>query len=370
MSGIYVHIPFCRQACLYCNFYFQTGRKDQRPLFEALKKEADLHRDEWGKIPETLYFGGGTPSYSEPVLIEGLMQHILGGMSPDSLKEITLEANPDDMSREKLKAWKNMGITRLSVGVQTFHDAGLKWMNRTHNSKEAMEALGMAAEEGFELSIDLIFGVPGSTGEEWMNNLETAMKFEPVHLSCYGLTMEENTPWQRLAAKGRMAGPDDEISVRQFGMTMDFMQEQGWWHYEISNYCKPGKTAVHNTSYWQGKAYTGLGPAAHSYDGQVRRWNVADLQKYTESVMQGSPETGSETIGMAEKHNEYVMTSLRTMWGCDPPVLQSFGHFTATHQNKINQFLDAGLLVETEGKWVLTREGKFMADRMASELFV
>lgn len=369
MSGIYVHIPFCRQACIYCNFYFKPGKRQAPELLKALLSEIELKRQVLPRNPETIYFGGGTPSFLDPAMIREIISALTRRGNLSSVKELTLEANPDDMSPDNLKAWKEMGISRLSVGVQSFHDKDLRWMNRAHSAAEAEKALQMAADTGFELSLDLMFGVPGSTGKVWMQNLEKAMTFNIDHLSCYGLTLEENTPWNKLIRRGDRLPADEAETAARFGDTMAFMAKQGWWHYEISNYCKPGKTALHNTAYWQGKSYVGLGPSAHSYNGSARSWNVADIAAYAGAIGEGRLAEETELLGPAEQHNEYVMTSLRTMWGCHLTRLAEFGLLSRQHLQTIDKLVGSGRLLRKGDTLFLSTEGKYYADAIAAELF-
>jgi oxygen-independent coproporphyrinogen-3 oxidase len=319
---------------------------------------------------ETLYFGGGTPSYVQPYQIERIIEKVKELYPNDKLREITLEANPDDMSLENLQAWKDMGITRFSVGVQSFYDEHLQWMNRAHTAMEAEMALALAAEMGFELSLDLIFGIPNCSNEQWLQNLNKAVSYPISHLSCYGLTLEENTPWKKLIEKEKSEGPNEMVGAEQFQMTMNFMREKEWVHYEISNYCLPDKMAVHNTSYWQNKLYIGIGPSAHSYNGVSRTWNVSDINAYVESINKGElPET-VEILSAENKYNEYVMTSMRTIWGCDIELLNTFGLENFEFQERVVSFMEQGLIRQEDSRIFLTEEGKLYADAVASELFV
>lgn len=370
MSGVYIHIPFCRQACIYCNFHFKNGKQGASEMIEALLMEIDVRFNKKPFVLETLYFGGGTPSFLAPDDIKRLIDKVLEKFDGDHPLEITLEANPDDMVLENLQAWKAMGITRFSVGVQSFFDEHLKWMNRAHSSQEAEQALKLASEMGFDLSLDLIFGIPGSTPKMHLANLEKALTFNVQHLSCYGLTLEDNTPWKKLVNTKSYPTPDDKLAAEEFELTMNFMAEAGWVHYEISNYSKPGKMAIHNTSYWKEKHYIGIGPSAHSYDGNTRSWNIADNNAYVQTIKEGKLPLTVETLGASEKFNEYIMTGLRTMWGIDKLKLNSFGVDNAFVESLIVQF-EKKNWIKVEGNNVkLTREGKFYADSIASDFFV
>lgn len=368
MTGVYVHIPFCRQSCIYCNFYFLNGNRQSSELVESLLKEIDIRVNKTGASISTIYFGGGTPSFIEPELIHAVMAKLLS-KSSIAPEEITLEANPDDVTEERLLAWKNAGINRLSLGVQSFHAHHLKWMNRAHDVAQAEYAIESALAHGFELSIDLIFGIPGSSNEEWRYNLEKANSYGIHHLSCYGLTLEENTPWKKLIASKKYSKPDDNLTAIQFTMAMEYLQSQGWEHYEISNYCRPGYRARHNTSYWQDKPYIGIGPSAHSFDGNTRSWNVADINAYVQAIGKGELPLESEQLGNREKYNEYVMTKLRTAWGLDPQQMSAFGFEMDKILLKLEHYIAEGMMEKRDGYYVLTNEGKLYADAIASSLF-
>jgi oxygen-independent coproporphyrinogen-3 oxidase len=372
VSGVYVHIPFCKQACVYCNFYFKTGRKQAEELVQAILLELELSIHERPFELETLYFGGGTPSYLPPHLIETLIQAICKkfNLNPELLKEITLEANPDDMSEVNLNTWKSIGITRLSVGVQSFFENHLRWMNRAHSVQEAENSLRMAQDLGFDLSLDLIFGIPESSDLECLENIKKATAFKISHLSCYGLTLEDNTPWQSLIKRNKSIGPEEAKLASQFQLTMKTMKELGWQQYEISNYCLPGKTAIHNTSYWQNKPYIGLGPSAHSYDGFKRSWNVSDINSYIESIRKGELPTTFEELTKENKYNEYIMTALRTMWGMSIDKVNTFLIDNPNFKSILEKQLGNGNLVLENNQVILTDKGKMYADAIASEFFV
>lgn len=339
-------------------------------LHNALLSEMELRFKEKPFVLETVYFGGGTPSFVDPDIIVSLLDELKQRFGFDAVREITLEANPDDMTAEKLQAWKTAGITRLSVGIQSFYDDHLRWMNRAHTAAEAEAALGLASELGFELSLDLIFGIPGCSDAQWISNIEKACSFGIDHLSCYGLTLEERTPWKKMLERGKAPAPDENSSAAQFQLAMNLLREKGWIQYEISNYCRPGKMALHNTSYWQNKPYVGLGPSAHSFDGAVRSWNIADLDAYVKSIDRGVLPAESETLSLQNRHNEYVMTSLRTIWGCDLDKLAAFGLDSESQNAAMQRYMVSGHL-QMEGTVVtLTDEGKMIADVIASELFV
>lgn len=370
MSGIYIHIPFCRQSCIYCNFYFKNGRKHVPEYTQALLKEIEFKLNGFEKPINTLYFGGGTPSFLGVKELEKIVTALSKYFDLSGLEEFTLEANPDDMDPESLKAWKAMGVRRLSVGVQSFFDEHLKWMNRAHSAEEAEKAITLAQDMGFDLSLDLIFGIPGSTMEQHEENLRKAISFNIQHLSCYGLTLEEKTPWKKLIKTKGYSKPDEDLGAEQFKQTMAYLKERGWLQYEISNYCLPGKMAVHNTAYWRNKTYIGLGPSAHSYDGQKRCWNVADLNTYVEALNQGILPEDCEMLTESDHFNEYVMTSLRTIWGINVNDLRRFSRAEEITLERLEHYVQKGMLSKQGESYILTDHGKFYADAIASDLFI
>lgn len=370
MSGIYIHIPFCRQSCIYCNFYFKNGRRLVPEYLDALLKEIDLRLNEIALPVRTLYLGGGTPSILNADELNLILEALKNKVDLSKLDEFTLEANPDDMSLENLKVWKSLGVTRLSVGVQSFFDEHLKWMNRAHNASEAENALKLASELGFDLSLDIIFGIPGSTNEQLIQNLSKAISFNIQHISCYGLTLEDKTPWKKLIATKSYSKPDDAQGAEQFKLTMDFLRSNGWIQYEISNYCLPGKEARHNSSYWRNETYVGLGPSAHSYDGTKRCWNISDIKFYVDSLNQGVLPMECETLSQSDKFNEYILTSLRTIWGVHAKGIENLGVDSKPTLERLNHYVSKGMLSMEDGVFTLTDKGKFYADAIASDLFI
>jgi oxygen-independent coproporphyrinogen III oxidase len=370
MSGIYIHIPFCRQSCIYCNFYFKNGLKGSGELIEALLNEIELRFNEKSFVPSTLYFGGGTPSFVETNQIKRLIDKVKLTCQVDDFEELTLEANPDDMTEEKLKAWREMGVTRLSVGVQSFFDEHLQWMNRAHSGEEAKRALTLAQNMGFELSLDIIFGIPNCDDHQLLKNLEIATSFNIQHISCYGLTLEDNTPWKKLILNKSYVSPDDEQSSRQFVLCMAYLTNKNWEHYEISNYAKPGKLAKHNTSYWQNKTYIGIGPSAHSYDGKTRSWNVADINVYVNAIQSKDIPEEVEFLSDVNRFNEYIMTGLRTQWGIDMNELKQFGLSMEEFNVNLQIGLNKKQLEQVGDKIYLSQTGKLYADAIASSLFI
>jgi oxygen-independent coproporphyrinogen-3 oxidase len=370
MSGLYIHIPFCRQACIYCNFHFKTGTSQVDALVDAICREIEVRKSECTEPVETIYFGGGTPSFVPAEAIDRIIKTIHKYYPIEKITELTLEANPDDINETQLLAWKAAGVTRLSIGVQSFYDSDLKWMNRAHNGQEAETCIKLAIDNGFEVSIDLIFGLPESKEEQWRFNLIKANALGVHHLSCYGLTLEENTAWKKLIERGKYAPANDQLTATHFEWTMEFLSRYGWQHYEISNYCQPGFMAKHNTSYWQQKPYLGFGPSAHSFNGTERQWNVADNAAYTDAIEKGTLPAEKEVLTKENKINEYIMTGMRTKWGIDLLALAKMGGRNAAFNEQLEKHLN-NKMVEQEGQVIrLTNKGKVYADAIASDFFV
>jgi oxygen-independent coproporphyrinogen-3 oxidase len=369
MAGLYLHIPFCKQACHYCDFHFSTSLRLKTELLDALARELALRSGYLGGAElASVYLGGGTPSILESAEIVGLFEAINRHyrVAPDA--EITLEANPDDLDADKvadLRAYTP--VNRLSIGIQSFDDADLRWMNRAHSAGEAHACLERVAAAGFDdLTIDLIYGAPNMPHERWRANLRTAIGYGVPHLSCYNLTVEPGTALHHFVAKGKSAPVDDVHSAEQFEILLDATEAAGYEAYEISNFALPGRYARHNSSYWSGAPYLGIGPSAHSFDGRERRWNAANNARYVRALQEGVVPFESERLTPAQRYNEYVMTALRTQWGVDPERLEAHrGHF----EREARPLLDGGALALRDGRYVLTRQGKLMADRIAMALF-
>jgi oxygen-independent coproporphyrinogen-3 oxidase len=374
MPGLYLHIPFCKQACHYCNFHFSTTLRSKSAMVEAILTELELQRDYLGGEPlSSIYFGGGTPSLLDVKEIEAIFKQIfrVHTVLPDA--EITLEANPDDLTPEKLHDFKNYTpINRLSIGIQSFADVDLKWMNRAHNARHARACLDDALSFGFQdLSIDLIYGAPSTPNEQWAENLRIAFEYEAPHLSCYCLTVEEGTALGAFVRKGQQPPVDEERAAWQFEYLVQATGQQGYEHYEISNFAKPGRYARHNSSYWNGEPYLGVGPSAHAFNGYSRQWNIANNAEYIKSIAQGLAPFEMEILTQEQRYNEYVMTTLRTMWGIEETRIQTFGSpFTEHFYRAVEPMLAAGQIEKTDNQYKLTAGGKLLADRLAMELFV
>lgn len=371
MAGIYLHIPFCRQACHYCNFHFSTSLKSKSDIVTALTKEIDQRHTYLNvKYLDTIYFGGGTPSVLDVDEIEVLLNQIRKFYVFDSTTEITLEANPEDLTDQYLREIKTIGINRLSIGIQSFFDEDLKFMNRSHNAKQAKLSLDYALQHFDDISIDLIFGGQYSSDSNWTENLMTAIDLDITHLSCYSLTIEEGTAFGSWINKNKLQSIESEVQKDQFIETMERLTKAGYEHYEISNYARSNKYARHNTNYWRSEPYLGIGPSAHSYNGQSRQWNVANNHKYLEGILQDQNYGNIETLTQQDKYNEYILTSLRTMWGSKQSKINQFDkEYIAHFKSKSKQLVSQGKTILKEDVLYLTKQGKLFADQVAEELF-
>jgi oxygen-independent coproporphyrinogen-3 oxidase len=372
LAGIYLHIPFCKQACTYCNFHFSTSLHYKDDMVKAMVKEAIDQKDYLkGQCVETIYFGGGTPSIlpadDTRLLIEITRNHY--HVASDA--EITLEANPDDLTTESLQKWKQSGINRLSIGVQSFFEEELRWMNRAHTKEQATDGLQLAVKEFENITLDLIYGSPLLTDEMWKQNVEKAVGLGIPHLSCYALTVEEKTPLQKMISTKKTADVDPDKQARQFLLLMQWLKEKGYEHYEVSNFAKPGFRSRHNSAYWKGASYLGLGPSAHSYNGTERRWNVANNTTYMKDINEGRPERETEVLTETQRMNEYIMISLRTSEGMDlDKIEQKFGLQTRQRiAAGLKKFYGQGLININAAVVQLNEEGMLRADGIASDLF-
>lgn len=378
MPGIYIHIPFCRQACHYCNFHFSVSQKRRPEFVQALKKEITLQKDflktdKKKIILDTLYFGGGTPSLLEISELDEIFSELFKyyQLTPDA--EVTLEANPDDLSQEKLAALCNTPVNRLSIGIQSFHEADLKYMNRSHTSEQAEKVLHDAIKAGFRnITADLIYGTPGMSDAQWKENIMKLITHDIPHISAYSLTVEKKTALEVFIRKGKAAPVDEEQSARQFEILCEITSKYGYEHYEISNFGKPGYFSRHNLSYWSGVPYLGLGPSAHSYHNGMRRWNIANTCSYIDNLMQDEfPPFEQEYLDKDQQYNEYVMTALRTMWGVEKVFVENrFGDdYFEKMMHAARKHLTSGKMEETSTHLLISSEGKFLADGIAADLF-
>ncbi|HEY4156161.1 MAG TPA: radical SAM family heme chaperone HemW [Puia sp.] len=373
MAGIYIHIPFCKQACHYCNFHFSTSLALKNDFTAALLKEIGLRSDYLqNEIIRTIYFGGGTPSLLEESEMSAILQSLYRNFQVDQEAEVTLEANPDDVGAAALNGWKRAGINRLSLGVQSFFREDLIWMNRAHDEKQALRSVLDAQAAGLDnISIDLIYGLPTLTDEKWKENTATAVSLGIPHLSCYALTVEPKTALFRRIELGKMQDTVPEDQARQFLEGIQWLEESGYEHYEISNFAKPGKRSRHNSAYWLSEKYLGLGPSAHSFNGKKRQWNIASNTRYIRSLAANELSFETETLRPVDQLNEYIMTSLRTLEGLDlRQVNREFGSEKAEQLEKNTaRYIAAAQMKKENEKLFLTPEGKLFADGIASGLF-
>jgi oxygen-independent coproporphyrinogen III oxidase len=375
MSGIYIHIPFCKKACHYCNFHFSTSLKLKKPMLDAIKKELELRSGYLdNEIVETVYFGGGTPSILDTGDLMEIWDIVQKNYSLSSGLEVTLEANPDDLNLEKLKNLKDYTpINRFSIGIQSFHEADLQYMNRAHQSKEAFFCIENALKVGFNnLSVDLIYGTPTMNDEQWKYNLNTIFDFGIPHLSSYALTVEPKTALEHLIEKKKTVPVEEDHSARQFEILVESTSSKGYEHYEISNFCIPPHYSKHNTSYWLGKKYLGIGPSAHSFNGTSRQWNIANNAKYIEGYESKQPFFEIEELSEKEQFNEYIMTGLRTKFGIDLNLInQKWGQIIPNNFfDKIDSLSENELIIKKVEICTLSNQGKIISDSIIAELFL
>ncbi|WP_298773829.1 radical SAM family heme chaperone HemW [uncultured Empedobacter sp.] len=372
MAGIYIHIPFCKQKCSYCDFHFSTNLHNKSNLVKAINKELLLRKNEISQPLETIYFGGGTPSILSEIELESIFETIFKNYSTQNLKEVTLEANPDDLNQEKLKFLKSTPINRFSIGVQSFFEEDLQLMNRAHNAQEAERSIKLVQDFGFDnITIDLIYGSSTTTNDMWMKNLQKAINLNVPHISSYALTVEEKTILDHQIKKGITKPVDEDRQNEQFQLLVDTLTSNNFIQYEISNFGKENYFSLHNSNYWKGIHYMGIGPSAHSYNGKSRAWNIANNTKYIQAINQNNLPQEIEVLNEAERFNEMIMIGLRTIYGIDvdrinsefsQPILDLF-------YQEINQLIKENLIIKQENKIILKPESKFFADGIASRLF-
>jgi oxygen-independent coproporphyrinogen-3 oxidase len=372
MSGIYIHIPFCKQACHYCDFHFSTSLKKKEEMLDAIRQELILRRSE-SKIEtiETIYFGGGTPSLLLQKEIDFILETVFQNYKVAKNPEITLEANPDDLNLKTITELGNSQINRLSIGVQSFFEEDLQMMNRAHNSAEAKKCLQLATEHFDNISVDLIYGIPGMTNAKWKQNIQTVLDFNIPHISSYALTVEPKTALQKFIAIGKIAAPKEEVAQEHFEILVEMLTNKGFIHYEISNFGKEKYFSKNNSSYWLGKKYLGIGPSAHSFDGVSRSWNLANNAKYIIEIQKGNLPSETEILSIKDRYNEYVMTGLRTIWGVSlEKVSNDFGSEFLDYLTKnADNFIKQELLVINNNTLKTTKKGLFLVDGIASDLF-
>lgn len=379
MSGIYIHIPFCKQACHYCDFHFSTNLKKKDEMVLALAKEIEMRSKSITHHPspitepiETIYFGGGTPSILSIEDLRFLINAVYQNYKVVENPEITVEANPDDLDNETIRQLANSPVNRLSIGIQSFFEDDLKLMNRAHNVEEAKKCLETATQYFDNISIDLIYGVPEMSNEKWLQNIETALSFGVPHISSYALTVEPKTALHSFIQKGIIPSPDDEVAQEHFQILVDKLSENGFIHYELSNFGKENYFSKNNSSYWLGKKYIGIGPSAHSYDGKNRGWNISNNSLYIKSIKENKLPIEIETLTKTDRYNEYIMTGLRTIWGVSlERIEQEFGKTYLDYLNQqASKFIEDHLLFVDNNILRTTKKGKFLSDGISSDLFL
>ncbi|MCW5517217.1 radical SAM family heme chaperone HemW [Muriicola sp. Z0-33] len=373
MSGIYIHIPFCKQACHYCDFHFSTTMAKKTAMVHGICRELELRKEEFANEEvQTIYFGGGTPSVLELNEIEDILDTVNANYTIIDEPEITLEANPDDLTKEVIAKLASTPINRLSIGIQSFNDQDLQLMNRAHNADEAEKCIACAGEYFDNISIDLIYGIPNMSTARWTQNIEKALSFNIPHISSYALTVEPRTALKKFIEKGLVPDVDDEAAREQFLLLIKQLEKDGFVHYEVSNFGKPGYFSRNNTAYWQGKKYLGIGPSSHSYDGKSRAWNIANNPKYIKAITMGILPMEREILTKRDNYNEYVMTGLRTIWGVSLAEIEvKYGSRYRQHLAKESEkFLEQGLLRLDKETLLVTKKGKFLTDGIAADLFL
>jgi oxygen-independent coproporphyrinogen-3 oxidase len=374
MAGIYLHIPFCRQQCYYCDFYRVVSHGDNSLFIDALKKELILRKDYLaGSDVSTVYFGGGTPSVLTAEETASVLDHIRNLFRVDSEAEITLEVNPDDVSLKYMKDLYTAGVNRISIGIQSLRDEDLRLMNRRHTAVQAREALGIILKSGFDnVSADLIYGISGMGTDNWAANIDETLSFDIRHLSAYHLTIEPGTVFHQMKEKGQIREVDEDESTAEFNLLLEKTGKAGFINYEISNFGKPGYFSIHNSNYWKQVPYLGLGPSAHSFNGYSRQWNISNVKKYIHSVNSGRLLFEKEELDIRTKFNEYVMTSLRTMWGIDllyvEKIFEKEGYDYIV--NLSGKFINYGLMRQDDNNLFLTSQGKMISDNIISEFIM
>ena len=373
MAGIYLHIPFCKQACNYCDFHFSTSLKMKASFVDALLTEIELRKSVFDQQTiNSIYFGGGTPSLLSEEDLTRIFETLFTSFRVSPLAEITLEANPDDLSPGKIKVLKNTPINRLSIGIQSFRDEDLRFMKRAHNAKEALSSIKNCKQAGFtNLTIDLIYGTPGMDSSAWLENLNIAFDLDIPHISSYALTVEPNTELHHQVLHQKVSNVDENQSAAQFELLITQMKRNGYEQYEISNFCKPGAYSKHNSSYWKKDMYLGLGPSAHSFYDNKRLWNVSNNTKYVKSLAQNLLPLQEEVLSLEDRYNEYVMTSLRTKWGCSIAEIENnFSSELAVYfRNEIELYVSTENVLVKKEVYYLSEKGKLLADKIASDLF-
>ena len=373
MSSIYIHIPFCKQACHYCDFHFSTSMGKKEAMIQALIRELELRKEEFqDEIVDCIYFGGGTPSVLETYEIEQLIEAVYTHYQVSDDPEITLEANPDDLSEEKIEALYNSPINRLSIGVQSFFEEDLKLMNRAHNATEAVDSITLSRKRFQNISLDLIYGIPEMSNARWIENIEQALALGVPHISAYALTVEPKPALEKFIKNEIISPVKDEVAQAHHTILVERLEAEGYQNYEFSNFGKPGTFSRNNTAYWEGKKYIGIGPGAHSYNGKRRAWNISNNPKYIKSITQDQLPQDVEALTPTDQYNEYVMTRLRTQQGVSLKEVQTlFGEKMYTYLlQQAQSHIENHLLFQEEDSMYVTKKGKFLSDGIAADLFM
>ena len=372
MAGLYIHIPFCKKACHYCNFHFSTSLKNRKKIISSMIKEIEIKSIGYEDLIETIYFGGGTPSLLSIIEIDSLIKAVIDNFKISKKPEITLEANPDDLNVSKLKELSNSLINRLSIGIQSFNDQDLKLMNRSHNSFDSINCIDNSLKYFDNISIDLIYGMPNSNLISWEKNLNLALNWDLNHISAYALTVEPKTALEKYILKEIILPLDEEFVYDQFNLMYDKLSDLNYINYELSSFAKKGYFSKNNSGYWLGKKYVGIGPSSHSFDGFSRSWNVSNNKLYVSDIQNNKMHHQKEKLTHIDQYNEYIMTGLRTMWGISLSNLQEkFGKKIKTHfVTKSKKFIESKLLIIENDLIKTSKKGKFLSDGIASDLFL
>jgi oxygen-independent coproporphyrinogen III oxidase len=374
MAGIYIHIPYCKKLCFYCDFYHVLSSDDNKDFIDSLLKEVVLRQDYLGtESISTIYFGGGTPSLFSIKEIESILSKINKLFIIEENCEITIELNPEDVTKTYITSLKKLNINRISLGIQSWRDSDLKMLNRRHDSSRAASALTETIKAGFEnVTVDLIYGIPGMTVEDWVSNLDLTFSYDIKHLSAYHLTIEKGTVFGKMLEKGLISEIEEEESTLHFNTLIEKAESAGFVHYEISNFGKPGYISVHNSNYWKQVAYLGLGPSAHSFNGYSRQWNTRDLKKYIKAINSGTTFFEREELDIKKRFNEYIMTSLRTMWGIDLDYVEKMFEKEGYDYvvNLSGKFKNYGMIMQEKNRLILTNQGKIISDNIISDFMM
>lgn len=373
MSGIYIHIPYCKQACHYCDFHFSTSMKTKNEMIDCIVKEMDIRKSEFSKKIDSLYIGGGTPSVMTNIELETIFNGLEKKISIRDIKEITIEINPEDLINEKLEFYNEIGINRLSIGIQSMNNNILKWMNRSHDKTQIINGLNTVKEAGFEnISLDFIYGTPKNLSRDYKDELLEILKFNPTHLSCYHLTIEDGTYFGNLEKKKKIKRIEDDVSQKEFQWISEKLKSKNYQHYEISNFALQGKQSFHNSNYWNQSSYIGLGPGAHSFRNSTRRWNISNNRLYIKNIKAGVPYFEQEDLSTYDLVNEKIMLGLRTLNGLDKSYIFSIVPQSIKDEieSKLNTFLNDKILISTNNIISMNPEKWLLSEYVSRELFI